>query len=427
MLRHRDFVITQAGFMEQRPQFDVVIVGAGLIGSSIAYHLSQRKETLGDIALMDLDFSGKFSSSELNAGGIRAEWWHQVNIDLSKATLAFMEKNPDEFGFRQNGYLWLFDRKLWQVYKAHSDIFKRNCLAIKELTPKEVTAWIPCMDRMEGVEGAILMPNDGIFNPNLLKQYYRRCAKKNGVSFLDGAFVENIVKKNKRVEIVYRDIQGLSGRHDERKLLEILTQKKIRHSEEKKRLECGILVNACGAWAVQLAAMYGHRVPCQPIRRQVSIFDCRNLDLSLYGMIVDTSGVYFHAEADHVLAGYATPDEPTGYNFKYDGDLFFEKEIWPRLMNRMSLAEALKHVTGWAGLYSQTPDRSGILGRVDPDYCIYEAHSFTGRGAMQSYGVGLALSELIGDGRFHSIQADALHPNRFHKPSGKLLYEGFYI
>ncbi len=164
-----------------------------------------------------------------------------------------------------------------------------------------------------------------------------------------------------------------------------------------------------------------------PVRRQISIFDGENLDLSPYGMIVDTSGIYFHAESSHILSGYATPNEPSGFNFKYEGDLFFEKEIWPRLMKRMSQAEALKHQTGWAGLYADTPDKSGVMGRVDPEVEIYEAHSFAGMGAMQSYGVGLLLSELIIDGKFVSFDASVLHPDRFRLPSLKLLYEGLSI
>ena len=405
---------------------DIIIIGAGIIGSSIAYHLSQR--TSKNIIVLDIDLNGRWSASELNAGGVRAEWWHEVNVSLSKATIDFLETAPDLFGFRQKGYLWLYDEKSWKAYQSHKDIYGRVGLDIRELTPKAVNQHIPYIDRLEGISGATLSQRDGIINPNLLKQHYRNEALQKGVTFIDGAHVTKIEKnKTKKIKVTYEDIRETTGKFTETGMLDLLSKKIFSLQGPLKNLEAEILINAAGVWASGLAKGYGHEVHCEPVRRQISIFDCKELDLSPYGMIVDTSGVYFHAEASHILAGYATPGEPTGYNYRYDGDLFFETYIWPNLMRRMSRAEALKHLTGWAGHYSQTPDRSGIMGKVDAEAEIYEAHSFTGRGVMQSYGVGLALSELILNKRYDTIDASGLHPDRFRNPKGKLLYEGFHI
>jgi glycine/D-amino acid oxidase-like deaminating enzyme len=161
--------------------------------------------------------------------------------------------------------------------------------------------------------------------------------------------------------------------------------------------------------------LLGIRNWTQPIRRQVCIVDNRVTNLANYGMIVDTSGVYFHNEGAHILAGYSPPDEPSGYHFNYDGEPFFLNEIWPRMFARMSAMERLRHVTGWAGLYEVSPDRSAIVGRAVPAKRVYEAHSFSGRGVMQSYGAGQALADLIANGKYGAFDASALSRERFDR------------
>ena len=111
--------------------------------------------------------------------------------------------------------------------------------------------------------------------------------------------------------------------------------------------------------------------------------------------IVDASKLYFHPEGPHILAGYSQPAEPSGYDFRYDGDAYFEAEIWPRLAHRASAFERCGHVRGWSGLYSVTPDCSGVVGWLPGFSNVIEAHSFTGRGVMQSFAVGRGVAELI--------------------------------
>ncbi|MBI3016816.1 MAG: FAD-binding oxidoreductase [Deltaproteobacteria bacterium] len=423
--KSREF--SYAALDQMTPQkFDIAIIGAGLIGSSLAYHLTNRRSM--SVALLDIDFEGKYSSSELNAGGARVEWFHRVNIELSQLTLDFLASQPDQFGFRQKGYLWLYDKNKWKTYQRLAPLFKSLELPIEELSPQEVHKRVPYIDEISDIAGASFGARDGIFNPNLLKQFFRTQAKQKDCTFIDGAYVKAIEKQSDGVQITYEDLCADSKRPNDKEVFDILSAGMASTQDlPQKKILASRVVNAAGAWASKIAKLYGHTLDCKPVRRQVSIFDCKGVDLSSCGMIVDTSGVYFHAEAEHILAGFATPNEPSGYNFTYEGDRFFEEHIWPPLAHRMSKAQALKHITGWAGLYEVSPDHSAVVGCVDSNAQIYEAHSFSGHGAMQSYGVGLALAELILDGKFQTIDVSALHPRRFQEGLSKLLYEDFHI
>ena len=96
---------------------------------------------------------------------------------------------------------------------------------------------------------------------------------------------------------------------------------------------------------------------------------------------------------------------------------FFETQIWPRLAHRSSSFERCGHVRGWAGLYAVTPDCSGVAGRIGSFENLYEAHSFTGRGVMQSFAVGCGMAELIESGRFDQCDLSALTRERFEDPT----------
>jgi len=189
---------------------------------------------------------------------------------------------------------------------------------------------------------------------------------------------------------------------------------------------CERIVNAAGPWAAPVAALMGVPVPCRAVPRQLCVVASRDVDLSSHGMIVDTSDCYFHHEAGElILAGYSPPGDPPGYRFDYEGRAFFEREVWPRLANRITAFDRLEHVRGWTGLYELSPDNSALLGAVEGLENAYEMHSFSGRGVMKSYAAGLCLAELIATGAYRThpsaaalsgarFRAGALQPEELH-------------
>ncbi len=405
--------------MRRGERFQVVVIGAGVVGSSVAMALGERGiKTLG----IDIDLSGRLSSSEKNAGGVRATWWQPVNIALCRASIEYYQLVRDEVGFRQKGYLWLYDANTFPRAEEHLAIQRQLGHPIETLTPAAVSRRVPEIDKLDGIAGATFSPDDGLINPNLLKEHYRGRALRLGAQFLDHALVVGFAKSADGVILeCWQADEPLSDAG----LARMMTQDGTGEAETGRLLQvpCDSVVLAGGAWSPPALKILGLRNWSNPIRRQVCIVDNRATNLSNYGMIVDTSGLYFHNEGAHILAGYSPENEPVGYHFNYDGEPFFQNEIWPRMFARMSCMERLRHVTGWAGLYEVSPDRSAIIGRADTR--VYEAHSFSGRGVMQSYGAGQALGELIADGRYTRFDASALSRERFDR--GEQVWEELHI
>jgi len=360
--------------------------------------------------VVDLDLSGRLSSSEKNAGGVRATWWQPVNIRLCRESIRYYESIADEIGFRQLGYLWLYDEQTWPQALEHLPLQRALGHPIEALTAGEVNRRVPEIDRLDGIAGATFSPRDGLINSNLLKEHYRRRSRELGAEYLDRTFVIAIEPGADAVRLqCWRADQPIP----DALLVRLLTQDapgdaRIGHLLELRARNIAI---TGGAWSSVALRLAGLENLSEPIRRQVCLVDSRTIDLARYGMIVDTSGLYLHHEGQHILAGYSPAGEPPGYHFNYDGEQFFIDQIWPRMYARMSACERLRHVSGWAGLYEVSPDRSAILGAAAPR--IFEAHSFSGRGVMQSYGAGQALAELIALGHFDRFDAGPLSRRRF--------------
>jgi FAD-dependent oxidoreductase domain-containing protein 1 len=398
-------------------QADVLVIGAGVAGSAVAMHLAELGA--GSVVVVDPDLAGIRSSSERNAGGVRATWWQRVNIELCAATITFFRGHSVEVGFRPLGYLWLYGPELWIGAGEHVALQRRLGQEIEMLTPGDVAARWPEVDRLDGVAGATFSPLDGLVNANAVKELYRRRARDAGVGFLDRRLVIGVERDGARARGVR--LRALAG---EAEALASLVGSPVDGEEEF--IVCGTLVNAAGPWAGRVAELFGSPVPCRAVRRQVCTFRSRDVDLSHYGMIVDSSGCYFHHEGGNlILAGFSPAGDPPGYRFDYDGRAFFESEIWPRLAARMSGMDRLQYEGGWAGLYELSPDNSALLGRVAGFANAYEIHSFSGRGVMQSYAAGLALAELIVLGRFATVDASGLAGSRF--VAGPLQLEELHI
>lgn len=409
---------------------ETLIVGAGVIGSSVAMHLAQRGAT--GVRVIDFDLEGSLSSSELNAGGVRATWVHPLNIEMSKRSIEYFSIHAEDVGYRPCGYLWLHPRERWKgALRAREQQISQGW-PVEVWDVQELQRRVPFIDKTEGIEGVLHAPRDGLINPNLLKNHYRAQAKQQGVVFDDRTLLREVSyssEAGKKVQAVAEKFESVMSYESKVSVLTASAEHPFGRS--KVDYEADRIINCAGPWAAQVAKLLGYLSPCFPVRRQVSIFDCKGLDLTPYGMIVDTSGVYFHPEATNGLAGFANSAEIKGsFNYSYDGESFFTELIWPALYERSSYFERLKHLTGWAGLYEVSPDESAILGEVVRSSSggrevVFEAHSFSGHGVMHSYAAGLMLAERILDGKYMTVDGNPLSGSRFE--SNDLIEENLFI
>jgi len=400
-------------------RYDVILIGGGIIGSSTAMGLADRGLR---VAVADIDLSGRLSSSEKNAGGVRATWWQAVNIRLCRQSIHYYESIREEVGFKQKGYLWLYDDATWPPACDHLELQRSLGQRIETLTAAQVSQRVPEIDRLEGIAGATFSPEDGLINPNLLKEHYRARSRAGGAEYLDRVYVYAATTGADGVRLqCWQASAPLSAAG----LVRLMTDDAQGDAAAGYTFElmADAVAITTGAWSDNTLKLFGLENFSSAIRRQVCLIDNRATNFAAYGMIVDTSGVYFHNEGVHILAGYSPHETKPGHHFNYDGEPFFIDEVWPRMYARMSCCERMRHVSGWAGLYEVSPDRSAIIGAAAPR--VYEAHSFSGRGVMESYGAGQALAELIAGGGYGAFDAGGLSRERFARK--ELVWEELHI
>src|SRR5262245_20326786 len=372
------------------------------------------------VVVVDPDLAGARSSSELNAGGVRATWWQPVNVELCAATIDFFAAHREELDFREHGYLWLHGGERFAEALRHLEMQNGFGREVEALTPADVSRRWPFIDQLQGVAGATFSPKDGLVSPNAVKEHYRARAREAGVRFVDRRMLAGVERRDGRVAAA--ELVALDGERAAAAALEGAAPEGPR-----ERVACERIVNAAGPWAVRVAELIGAPVPCRAVPRELSLAASRELDLSPYGMIVDTSDCYFHGESGGmILAGYSPPGDPPGYRFAHEGAAFFEREIWPRLAARVSAFDRLGYAGGWTGLYELSPDNSALIGSVEGLANAYEIHSFSGRGVMESWAAGLCLAELVVTGAARTFpRAAALSGARFH--GGTLQPEDLHI
>ena len=372
---------------------DVVIIGGGIVGLSIAYYLALKKA--GKISLFEKGQLGEGSTGRC-VGGIRTQFSTEINIRFSLESLKTFEQFKEEFGvdaeFKRVGYLFLATTE-WEmaVFEENIKLQKKFDIPVESLSSDEIESRWSYL-RTEDIGAGTFCSWDGYVGPNEVLSGFASGAKRGGVSLHEGIEVIGISTAKGKVRSV-----------------------KTRDEE----ISTPVVVNAGGPYAASIGEMVGVKIPVKPLRRQVFITTPFHLTDHPIPLTIDFHrGSYFRQEGDGLLLSGPLDLEPS---FNLNTDYKAMAEASENAMYRIPVLEKAHIARGWAGLYEISPDHHAILGKVPGVEGFILANGFSGHGFQHSPAVGKVISELIVEGDAATIDISSLSIERFEK--GELVQE----
>ncbi len=385
---------------------EIVIIGGGVVGASIAYHLTKRGAK--DVLILEREAAQGFGSTGKATGGVRAQFETQINIQMSLYSLDFFRNCGFDCGYEPRGYLFFVTSEKGLDY-LRQNVEKQKSLGVKDVelidaqTVAEICPILNCADIIGGAFGA----DDGFINPLAVMRGLTENALKNGAKIEFGTEVFSIETTNGKVKSI---------------------------KTNRGEIECEKVVLATGAKAKILAKTAGIDLPVEPQKRQI-VWARSETDLPAnLPMTIDLeTGFHFRPARDFVNPFetkneilFAYPDSKETNSFDTNFDESFIGKVYERAERRSPFLFQTTPIIEKcrAGLYENTPDHHAILGGCAIEN-LYFANGFSGHGVMHAPATGKALSEIILDGKASFLDVSCLSLERF--ATGKLLRETAFI
>jgi sarcosine oxidase subunit beta len=378
---------------------EVVIIGGGIVGSSIAWHLTDAG--CRNVLVVERESHQGKGSTGKSMGGVRAQFATPSNIQMSMYSIKFYAEFDERLGqpggYRPQGYLFVATAGKHLDYLRTNQALQHSLgLAQAQMVSREdILRRVPQL-RSDDILGGSFCPTDGFVDPYSVMVGFTTCAVQRGAR----------VWRSAEVTSIQRNASGITGVETTR-----------------GPVSTRVVVNAAGAWGAQVAALAGINLPVEPLRRQLvptEPFDGVSREIP---MVIDmTNGFHFRPESLGFLLAWNDPEETKG--FKTDFDPSFIERILVRAADRVPCFEnvAVNPKRAWAGLYEMSPDHHCILGPVKDVPGFFCANGFSGHGVMHSPSTGRILADLILYGKTAVVSnVEALSPARFAK--GELLHE----
>ena len=368
---------------------DVVIIGAGIVGSSIAYHLATQG-CRNVLAIERESAQGKGSTGK-SMGGVRAQFSTPVSIQMSLYSIPFYATFEERLGmpcdYRAQGYLFCATAEKHMAYLRanYAEQVKLGLKNVRLVTGDEIRGMFPGL-RGDDIIGGSFCSTDGFVDPYSAMNGFMATAVEMGAT----------IWKNTRVT-------GLKPAGENWEL-----------ETTRGKVSAGKVVNCAGAWAAEIAKLAGIELPVEPLRRMLVPSEPFDEFPHTAPMIIDMSnGFHFRPEARGFLLAWNDPEETPGFKTEFDPG-FIEK-ILTRAADRVPCFANLpvNPKRAWAGLYEMTPDHHPILGEAPGAPGFFLANGFSGHGVMHAPATGKILSDLMLTGKTDLIDASLLSLARF--------------
>lgn len=378
--------------MAENKTFDVILAGGGVMGGATAYYLMKKDPQL-KVAIVEKDPTYEFSSTVLSDANIRLQFNVKENIQMSQygldvlATFAedmAVDGDKPDVAFKQQGNLFLADEAGKAGTRKGLQTQQSLGCPVEWLTPTQIKERFPLYE-VDQLAGGTFGSQDGTMDAYAVLMAYKKKAVSLGAAFI----VDEV-----------RELLHMDGR---------VTGVRLASGED---LLAPFVVNSAGAWAQKLANTAGIELPIEPTKRQVFVLETKVAPDVTYPLTVFPSGLYLIQEHANVfLAGKILPDDPVGFEFSWQKDVFIE-QLWPELVEYVPAFEQLKITSGWGGLYAvNTFDGNAILGEWPQLKGFMLANGFSGHGFQQCHAVGRYIAELI-LGQTPSLDLSIFSPQR---------------
>ena len=387
---------------------EIIIIGGGVVGASVAYHLTARGAK--NVLIVESETRQGKGSTGKATGGARAQFETEININLSLYSIDFFADCGFDCGYEPRGYLFFAtDERQFDYLKRNVE--KQKSLGVKDVeivdvkTIAEICPILNCEDIIGGSFGA----RDGFINPLAVMR----------------GFTERAIQNGAAIEF---ETQAVSMKNVGGKIVAVETNRGV--------IECEKVVICTGAKARELARTVEIDLPVEPQKRQIIWAKSETSLLANLPMVIDIgSGFHFRPARDFVDSSanqdntevlFAYPDASEKSSINTDFDELFIGKVYERAQHRSPFLYETKPILDKcrAGLYENTPDHHAILGDCQIEG-LYFANGFSGHGVMHSPATGRALSEIILDGKSSFLDVSCLSLERFAK--GELLHETAFI
>jgi sarcosine oxidase subunit beta len=358
-----------------RARAELVIIGGGVMGLSIAYQLARRG--LNDVVVLERGYLAQGASGR-NGGGVRMQWSTELNVRLMQQSIELCRHFAQELGvniwFRQGGYLFLARREEERAKMEANVTLQNRCgVPTRMLSPKEAQAIVPELD-VRKVACASYNPKDGVLFPWPFLWGYAHGALARGVEL--HLFTEARAIERERVGFVVRTDKG--------------------------DIRCKRVINAAGAWSPEVARLIGVELPNRPHRHE--ILSSEPLKPFLTPMVsLLSSGLYFsQSMRGEIVTGITVPGDDDG-RVRLGSRLKFLSLLSREIVDLVPRFAEVKILRQWAGPYDVSPDGSPILGEPDGVPGFFLACGFVGHGFMMAPIMGQLYAEWLTGGAPHEV------------------------